>query len=486
VPRPPPLLGGFTFTPQQRRPEEPTPPVTENPRSVFISDQEGDIHINEKAFKLYTKFIDEIAEFVRLQVNVTRKRVEAQERRAMQRRQRSVIHQSDAHLFRSLQVNIDSKSPNLGEVSSLFEASRKARDDAVPLDEHYEALELELGAAEYALAERFGALERRYENFFRLHGASISTSLAKSSVSYESTDPDSEKAHSNQDHDTEPQYLMHGAVVGAAVKVGQTPIQLSHAPQISTVPVRSHTPAPRLKRSDGSSEPLAFSRRQVLSIESIANFNESELTQESHQQVISESIRGIGYVSAGDYFDIGRESSNILADEASVPQAPLDVHPAESYGDHDSLLLLGSDCETRSTLSDYLMTFDSTRDRINRWMLHKLRVSPREVFELRREVELAHPDVPDWANRALDMWSNDEIGYGAKYTPGSEESDETSARPSVPRPYPSTPPKPVVHKRPGSKDHIPGDFFLHTFDEELQKISEAYTDTALAKKRLSS
>jgi hypothetical protein len=490
VPRPPPLIENFTLTAAPQHPAEPTSLVSEQVSAADISQPiftpafDGDTHINRKAFRLYTKFVDEIAEFVRLQVNVTRKRVEAQERRAMQSKQCACISQHDAELLKGLRLCMKENTLEMDEgLSKLFEASQKARDDIIPLEEHYEALELELGAAEYALAEKFGALELRYENFFKLHGTSMSTSLAQSSISFESTEPEPAGESVHQKHDMEPQSLMHGAVIGAAVKVGQTPIQISYEPQAPSVVPHSPPQGPRLKRSDGSSEPLEFSRRQVLSIESMANYNLTDAAQESREQHITESIRGIGHISAYDDYDMALGPSNVTVDlhtfsESLIAGNQHNISTGSMYAEGENLLLLGSDGDTQSTLSDYLMRFDSTRDRINRWMLHKLRVSPREVFELQRKVESAHHDVPDWTSRALDMWDKDGIGYGARYTPGSEESEDDFVRISVPRPYPSTPPKQIIHKRPGSNSQIPQEVFLSTFDDELRNISKKYTDTA--------
>jgi hypothetical protein len=105
----------------------------------------------------------------------------------------------------------------------------------------------------------------------------------------------------------------------------------------------------------------------------------------------------------------------------------------DSFGDGDSLLLLGTDSDTQSTLSDYLMSFESTGNRVNRWLLHKLRVSPLEVFELRRQVQESPRTVPDWANLALQLWEGD--------SPDGRLRMDTS-----PTPYPSTRDLPKRHK----------------------------------------
>ena len=73
---------------------------------------------------------------------------------------------------------------------------------------------------------------------------------------------------------------------------------------------------------------------------------------------------------------------------------PMEDLPVNSgLEESNPLLLLGEDDETRSMLSDYLVNFTSTHDRVNRWMIHQLRVSPQEIYALQRQVARYSPDV---------------------------------------------------------------------------------------------
>jgi hypothetical protein len=75
-------------------------------------------------------------------------------------------------------------------------------------------------------------------------------------------------------------------------------------------------------------------------------------------------------------------------------------------------------------------------------LLHRMRISPREVYALQRRVLDQSPNVPDWAVLALGEWSHNEVSHGQCNQQGSVEND--SDNPSVsqipPRPYPDAEP----------------------------------------------
>ena len=84
-----------------------------------------------------------------------------------------------------------------------------------------------------------------------------------------------------------------------------------------------------------------------------------------------------------------------------------DLDDGQSLDDGNDLLLLDSDVDTLDVLSDYLLQFESTRDRVDRWLLHKLRISRSEMFALRRSMHEYWPSpIPDWANLALSLWNH--------------------------------------------------------------------------------
>jgi hypothetical protein len=457
--------------------------------------------VSRAAFKLYQKFVVAVSDFVELQGNVTRKRVEVQERRTICRLQRGYIHQCDQALIEHLRTAPTNKRLKKdAKLAELFEESQRARDEAIPLEDHYEALEVELGAAEYSLKEKFGPLVYRFENLFSLDAATSVPAVpsALSNFSFISSDQSS-----NQDPD---QGLVRvGWEAGDGVKVGQIPTSLwmqqnpSHAREQPPSPRRP----PRLRRSDGGSEPLVFPSLQMSSVdplaprtikprpgkvreqtiednivgvgghEEIREWRRSERSTETpgslkrkvssldgeasrtstvetgqaREQQVTESLIGIGDFSAPDIIaEEGDENAPGLDDFSDWPfqEGPhrYFAHISQQAGDDETLLLRGSDGETQSTLSDYLMVFDSTRERVNKWLLHKLRVSPLEVFELQGRVRATSQNVPDWERRALNMWDSDGYELGMAYDDGSIDESENTKEFSVPTPYPTIDEKP--------------------------------------------
>lgn len=399
--------------------------------------------------------MDEVAEFVEIQGNVIKKRVEVQERRVVLTHHRGHIRRCDTALFDHIRKSMDNQDSNQdADLKELFDAAQKARDKVVPLEDHYEALEVELGAAEYVLQEKYGRLELRFENFFKLHGTSLSTARAPSEFSFESES--SVRAEGAREQEDSRQSLLNGAVVGNQVKIGQEPITLGGSKEprrplttLRNAEIRGMTlkdmtlkaPTQLITKpgsSRGSTDALEFLRKQVSSVEESMARDDEEAIGLTREQRMSESLRGIGELTSFDISivpDSLHETRDTLLSFESRAQILDD--PMLSGG--ESLLLRSSDAETQSTISDYLMKFDSTRDRVNRWLLHQLRISPKEIFELQRQVRCRNHDVPDWANLALQMWDRDTARYSSTYTLTSEDESEANTKKSpVPRPYPGT------------------------------------------------
>jgi hypothetical protein len=397
---------------------------------IFTAADDGETHVNRTAFKLYTKFVNEIAEFVELQNTVTRKRVAAQEKRMYLKVQRAYIRQCDIHLIEQLRSCLANDDLNDEDLTQLFATSQKARDDVVPLEDHYEALELELGADEYALKEKLGALEYRYERFFTLHGTSISTAPAPISFSYE---PSTASSECNGDEKSLPRDI-YRAAVGPDIPVGNTPINFTELREKTTIETKSAKSQylPRIMKSDGSSETLSLTHGHETSVAGAGKQKTRVADADIGEQDVPQALTGIGDGPLeGEKMSIW-ESMFGITDPSLLYENPHNVLEEflldPTFTDGDPILLRGSDGDTQSTLSDYLLQFESTRDRVNKWLLHKLRVSPREVFELQRQVQSSQPNAPDWANLVLDSWHNVGTGFDRPYTIGSETATEQNER----------------------------------------------------------
>lgn len=75
----------------------------------------------------------------------------------------------------------------------------------------------------------------------------------------------------------------------------------------------------------------------------------------------------------------------------------------------------------QEVLQEYLSNFENARDRVNRWILHQLRLSRREVFGLQRRITTAAPEMNDWVDMVLDEWSSDTLGQEQSSIYGSTE-----------------------------------------------------------------
>lgn len=411
-PPPPPLL--------------PPPPHGPLPLDMYFTVDGTQItRLNKNAEKIYHRFINDLGGFVRIQEGITRLRLQVQEHRIALRRYRENVSDRDRvfwdELRKSWAEGLAFDDPKLVE---LYESSQAARDKVGPTEDDYEKMELKLGSEEYSLTRKFEDLQQSYQHFFKLQIGST-TKASESEISYINS--------VGADEEREPRNIskLHGANLGDGVKVGGLPTRgvISPVPaQQDNAPINSSLSAPKSPVLDRRNSTIITAEDRAKMYAEDDNFLLEFTFGESKSpkiwaepQVIADNLRGIG-------------------DLPPIPEGrEVDDSPTNVFEDGNSLLLRGDDIDTRSTLSDYLMEFDSTTTRVNRWLLHKLRVSPWEVFELRREVTASSGIVPSWAQLALQLWEQDldEIGFDYWETSSEEGSLDQlilSATPPCPRP----------------------------------------------------
>lgn len=404
----------------------PPPPIdAPQPPSLWNPQIETDQYLSEAAYKLYTRFLDELSEFVEMQGEVSRMRLAVQEKRQELRSLRERVSSCDMlfidHLRKCIAHGIDTNDVTLVK---LFEAAQTARDQVGPLEAEYEPWEVELGAREHRLGEKYGDLEGRFEHFFRLKASSTQQSVP-SNIEYEtptlSSEVSGEELHSTQRVESA---FLHGAFVDNRIGIGQLPIQTrsgnnehkgslsEEVLQVKKVIRSLGTPDRSSKRfsnstiDDNSPSEVPAELYGIVGAESITKIHSSN--HETRNRRISQSLRGM---TGNSIFHIS-ESPEALSDEFCFD-------PGLKEG--ETLLLLEDDSETQSVLSNYLTTFESTRDRINRWMLHQLRLSPREAYSLRRRVTQCAPEISNWAAFVLSEWPKDMLGRDQSYHQGSFE-----------------------------------------------------------------
>ena len=339
------------------------PPPSHGPLPLdmyFTVDGTQITRLNKNAEKIYHRFINDLRGFVRIQEGITRLRLTVQEHRTALRRYRENVSDRDRvfwdELRKSWAEGLTFDDPKLVE---LYESSQAARDKVGPAEDDYEKMELKLGSEEYSLTRKFEDLQRSYQHFFKLQIGST-TKAPESEISFVSS------VGAREEREPRNISKLHGANLGDGVKVGGLPTR----GVISPVPAQQEDNAPVNSSLSASKSPVLdrhnstiitaedrakmYAEDDNLLLES--TFDEPRLPKTwTEPQVIADNLLGIGELSP---IPEGREA---------------DGSPTDVFEDGKSLLLLGDDIDTRSTLSDYLMEFDSTTARVNRWLLHKLR-----------------------------------------------------------------------------------------------------------------
>ena len=417
-------------------PQAPPPGAAPRPPSLFKKSIEADEYLSLSAFKLYTYFFDGLSDFVDQQAEVVTLRLAVQEKRVKLRQLREEVSESDMAFIDHVRNAMASDAPlHSAELIGLFEATQSARDLVGPSEAEYEPLELSLGAAEHRLAEKYADLETRFEQFFKL--SAIPDQEVPTNILYESSSSDSSLSNNVEKQLPEPRDSapFHGAYIGEQVAIGQVPIPVESSPtetiQLGQGGVRrvgrltmssdmhdhsEHAPSSAAAEEKAHDEILAdlVGITGAEALLGIVGAEDDEVTGtieiEARDRRLSRALQGLA----------SENLFHTISDPGPFPEelpGGVDLHGG------DTLLLLDETSDTRSRLSDYLLTFESTRDRVNQWMLHHLRVSHRAIHALQRQVIDHASGVPDWATLALSQWSYDGLGYGELYHYGSVDGD---------------------------------------------------------------
>lgn len=449
-PPPPASLGPEYATPvslpipssQPTIPPSAPPPEAPRPPSLFTKQIEADEYLSEAAFKLYTHFFDELSDFVSQQVDVVTLRLSVQEKRAHVKRLREDVSRRDIEFIDHVRTRVATKqSLDDPQVMELFEAAQEARNEAGPAESEYEPLEMALGAEEDKLRHIYAKLETRFEQFFRLKADPSSQQSVPTNILYEESSTESKGSGIEVEHFIEPRDSapFHGAWIGEQVAVGQVPIRAEEA-MVETVQQRQR----EMRRPTVSSEEL--SKRHLSSV----------AAEEGVKDELPPDLAGISGADQIDMAELENPAfrsgvlwhglAGLFADEsldAIDELAVLEDDLGESFlfEPSDTLLLsilppekndtlqgyLQAFGATQEVLQEYLSYFENTRDRVNRWMLHQLRLSRREMFELQRNMMETAPDAGQWAALVLDNWSNDVLGQEQSYVQGSIECATVSS-----------------------------------------------------------
>lgn len=350
-----------------------------------------------------------------------------QEKREKLRQVREKVSKCDMLLMNHLRTCMAGGTNQLDKgMFTFFDAAQNARDEVGPLEADYEPLEVALGAEESKLQEDYANVERKFEHFFRLNANPSSQQSMPSQIVYDDPSPESSVSGDEDGplNDSRDLGLFHGTRIGEKVVIGQEPKYTEiNAVSESAVAVAvgqrhqaTHSPNAQDPSRTIMSSTVDHKGADVLSEVLIAVAGAEEYVCGPEARTRGDS-RVLSSLTSHSLFETIGDTGGFSNDFEEV----------ESIRGIDSLLLLDETIEHRLTLSDYLMNFESTRDRVNRWLLHRLRVSPCEVYALRRSVLACSNGVPDWTFLALREWANDELGSGSFYQHGSVEHDSVGA-----------------------------------------------------------
>ncbi|ORY18198.1 hypothetical protein BCR34DRAFT_596430 [Clohesyomyces aquaticus] len=385
---PPPPPQGVIAEPGFQLPPPPPPPPPPGPGNLYPFHpgfaRGGNVEINENAIRIYNRFMEKLAEFVKIQDSIITDRVQVQQERAKLKLLRTKVAQCDKDFIDYVRGCIATGTVLETErLTGLLDASEAARDESGPHEDDYDELELKLGAQEYALNEKYDTLVARYRKFFNLEVNS--TSRAPESIDFEISSSEEEK----EGEEVEPREYMelYGAKIGEVVQVGQLPIKsegvTDSEQRNSAIPM------------DITGQ-LHLDRGAYVDIQHFARQKAAILGDDENTEPLGPT---------DDFYGLDDESHFECPPPTSALNSTSDIYSAMRFPEPSSqeykLLLLGSDADTRSTLSEYLTTFESTQDRVNRWLLHKLRVSSKEVLELRYLCQTSPHNLDDWTRLAL-------------------------------------------------------------------------------------
>jgi len=399
------------------------------PPSLFNKALEANKHLNAAAFRLYTSFMNELSDFVAQQGEVVAMRLAVQERRKQLRTLREQVSKCDMLLINRMREQMNGGLHSSERVVlKHFEASQAARDEIGPAESEYEPLEIILGSKEHQLVEMYSKMEESFEHFFRLSITTAGKAKEPSEIEYEASSAGSiieeKAAPGGTEH-------LHGALIGENVGIGQHP---NHAREFN----------PRVHERWVRGE----SHRRSASLGS-TDVPRSSITTFAHESTsfgdITSTLKSVGVwitdkteltrTGALLQHEFGNEIDSFNSNYIEIPDALPDltndcpVNPGIDEG--NPLLLLDESNETRQILSDYLVNFESTPDRVNRWMLHHLRVSPREIYTLHRHITKLTSEPLRWATSVLKQWPHDSFGHSEPIEQGSAELEESVPNPQA-------------------------------------------------------
>ena len=339
-----------------------------------------------------------LQDLLKFQENVARLRLLVQERRTALRMKRLQVSENDRlfmdELYRWWR---DGRGEDYYQLTQLYDQCQEARREIGPAEDDFERLELQLGEVEYAQTKEIRRLTMALPNSasnvaYNDLGDSASSD---SHISFEST-TSSRSRRNRQPKEN--------------IETRMTECQ---------APSRSLTSLALLQHEEtlsGSSMLPPHRRNEKQAVKS-TRYHDVEDAQFSFN-----GVRTVENELSAIWNPLPPQHGLTHFSERGLLSRSNDQAPQSSYDEDDvlhsfdpglqpdlaSLLFLDDEADSQSTLSDYLLEFRNPHNRVNRWLLHRLRTSYTEAMSLKQAVsEIGVVDV-QWPRQALDLWEKDD------------------------------------------------------------------------------
>lgn len=365
----------------------PLPPDGAPPYLSLFDDQTmNHEYLREAAQWIHAKFTDALADFVDQVEEAKKARHIVQQKRQDLQWLRKRVSQYDMMFINSVRNSISKGVPlERRRLLELSEAAKDVRNSLTPFESEYEVLEVELGAQEYKVKKKYAQIEKNFQEFFRLTVNPSPPPSIPSQIEYEESSSDTTISATSRAQDllsikTECLRLFQGALIGRDIRVGQVPRLPGRSDEqgpgsrqmrlVSNVQNRSINNG-SIRTAATISQPLEQLRSDRFDA-SDSNINETTSQEyDTRQRKIGQDLVGLAAHMASD-----------ISAESSLPDHGF--FSGVEQQDADRLFLDCTTHRTQSILKDFLINFESRQERVDNWLLHKLRSSLWEVYVFRR------------------------------------------------------------------------------------------------------
>ncbi|KAI9681930.1 MAG: hypothetical protein M1822_007008 [Bathelium mastoideum] len=376
--------------------------TTENPHGNDLEDSKSDVDHQRTRLE----------HIVQSQETVARLRLQVQERRTALRTIRLKVSECDRRFMDELYyLRSSGRVGDCSRLMELYDECEEARRVVGPAEDDYEPLELQLGEIEFANTKPIQhAISILQNDGLKRALDGLEESSVESHISFESTATSG--SHPEQEYGTNATSVFAEVQEAACNLLTSQNAETPTAPD--TIPAETRRQRPTVLPTPGHKLRQLQPIYGIRSAEDDLFENWNPTSSDCDVDLVFERdlLDGI-YNESGASWPYKKESALFSFDPKSNPQL-------------SSFLFFNKEQDSYSILNDYLIDFRSTRDRINRWLLHCLRTSYREAMRLKQAVLRTGNMNDQWPAQALDLWDKDDaavLHFDAASTEPTTEQD---------------------------------------------------------------